>query len=157
MRKMLRRREYSFLTNSVERNADRSEFFRFTHPPFACVIRVESYFDRAQNFQKPYFFFPPLRQKANSKIKFSTSNPFTANGTLLSRKSYDIQNCICPFFESRPENQNLNVNFENRRRGSIRMDPLQRYAEKFPFKGLVNDVSNHHMLHSQICVIVNTW
>ena len=155
MRKMLRRREYSFLTNSVERNADRSEFFRFTHPPLS---RASNLISTARRISRNLiFFFPPLRQKANSKIKFSTSNPFTANGTLLSRKSYDIQNCICPFFESRPENQNLNANFENRRRGSFRMDPLQRYAEKFPFKGLVNDVSNHHMLHSQICVIVNTW
>lgn len=34
------------------------EIFPFYPFPLACVIRVESYFDRAQNFKKPYFFHP---------------------------------------------------------------------------------------------------
>ena len=90
MRKMLRRREYSFLTNSVERNADRSEFFRFIHPPLSRAWYASNLISTARRISRNLiFFFPPLRQKANSKIKFSTSNPFTANGTLLSRKSYD--------------------------------------------------------------------
>ena len=85
MRKMVRRREYSFLTNSVERNAGRSEFFRFIPPRVRDTRRI--LFRPRAEFQKT-LFFSPFRQKANfpiRKLNFWLQIRLPVDGTLLSR------------------------------------------------------------------------
>lgn len=68
MRKMLRRREYSFLTNSVERNADRSEFFRFTHPPLS---RASNLISTARRISRNLIFsFHPSDKRPIRKLNF---------------------------------------------------------------------------------------
>lgn len=71
MRKMLRRREYSFLTNSVERNADRSEFFRFTHPPLSRAWYASNLISTARRISRNLiFFFHPSDKRPIRKLNF---------------------------------------------------------------------------------------
>lgn len=86
MRKMVRRREYSFLTNSVERNAGRSEFFRFIHSPSRAWY-ASNLISTARRISKNLIFFtlPTKGYFSIRKLNFRLQIRLSVDGTLLSR------------------------------------------------------------------------
>lgn len=100
------------LISDKQRGKKRGSFgiFPFYPSPHACVIRVESYFGRAQNFEKPFSFFHPSDKRPIRKLNstFESVSTFEFRGwNVLSRNLryrnllQEERNCVRPF-ESRP-------------------------------------------------------